>query len=149
MGTVRVDTNLQTAASLLLPSPASVSQLRSQHSQPCLQLSGLPGQSYQVSVISLINNISKMMATISRMSHPLRNTARMESDNILNRQVGRNTKYSHGYSLHKANHTSCLGAIEGGDDIDTGEVNEEQGEDGKPVIVSDANKLILAIRSGV
>ena len=56
------------------------------------------------------------------------------------------TKYCHGYSLPKSNHSSCVGTIEGGDDIDAGEVDEEQRKDGEPIIVSDTYKAILTVR---
>ena len=56
------------------------------------------------------------------------------------------TKNCYGTSLTKSNISRFVWTIEGGDDIDAGEVDEEQSEDGEPVIVSDTNKAILTIR---
>ena len=88
----RVETDLQTASILLLPSPASVSQLRNMHSPSgCLSSSSSEKLLY-LAVYNTGTNIRIMVATITRMTQPLRNTAMRETDNTLNRQAGRNTQ---------------------------------------------------------
>ena len=87
--TMRVDTNLKTAAGKLFPRPTNVIQEKAPHS---IMTSSSPSFKRGLTEQYTVTSNMIMMATSTRLAHPLRNTARMETDNILNRQVGRNTK---------------------------------------------------------